>query len=54
MRQRKKVTFYLKTEGNKYFFVIPKKDGSLLDFSNLRPITLLSVDLKIKSNPQTL
>ena len=27
--------------------LIPKEDGSLLDLSNLRPITLLNVDCKI-------
>ena len=29
--------------------LIPKEDGSLLDLSNWRPITLLNVDLKIAS-----
>ena len=29
--------------------LIPKEDGSLLDISNWRPITLLNVDLKIAS-----
>ena len=29
--------------------LIPKDDGSLLDLSNWRPITLLNVDLKIAS-----
>ena len=29
--------------------LIPKEDGSLLDLSNRRPITLLNVDLKIAS-----
>jgi len=45
--------FYLKLLGNDLTAqesdLIWKEDGSLLDLSNWRPITLLNVDLKIAS-----